>query len=258
VQQSQDINSQYAVNHDNAQSALSLEDTNLSTGTELMTRVRELTTQAGNTNLTPANRQSIATELRARYDELLGIANATDGTGQYIFSGYQGNTRPFSGTIDDIVNGTIADITYAGDDGQRGLQIAPSRQVAVSDAGSDVFQRTGSGESVFKTIASLVGALEAPPTPAYSTQIATALTNVGHAADNFLRVRAGIGSRQNEVTATATMNADLKLQYATTLTNLVGVDMVQALSDLSRAQTTLDAAEKSFKAVSQLSLFNYL
>jgi flagellar hook-associated protein 3 FlgL len=42
-------------------------------------------------------------------------------------------------------------VTYAGDSGQRLQQASASRQVAVSDAGNDVFQRIPSGNGYFST-----------------------------------------------------------------------------------------------------------
>ena len=69
----------------------------------------------------------------------MGIANSADGQGQYLFSGYQGSTKPFGGTVDHLIAGT--EITYAGDDGQRRMQVSATRQMEVSDSGSDVFMR---------------------------------------------------------------------------------------------------------------------
>jgi flagellar hook-associated protein 3 FlgL len=144
VQQARDINTQYATNLGNAKSALGLEDTQLSTVNDLFGRVKELTVQAGNSVLSSSDRQKIAVELRARFDQLIGIANATDGSGQYVFSGYMGNTQPFAGTVE-------TGVTYLGDDGQRTLEISPSNLLAISDSGNDVFMRVPAGNGYFTT-----------------------------------------------------------------------------------------------------------
>jgi flagellar hook-associated protein 3 FlgL len=70
--------------------------------------------------------------LRARYQELLGLANATDGNGLYLYSGYQGSTAPFAENGPGVV-------AYRGDQGQRLVQISPSRQVPTSNAGQRYF-----------------------------------------------------------------------------------------------------------------------
>ncbi len=252
VTQSRDILTQYTTNQDSAMSALGLAEGQLESATEILQRVRELTIQAGGPSLTASSRQAIAVELRARYDNLMGIANAADGQGQFQFSGYQGATKPFSGTADDLIAG--AEISYAGDDGQRRIQVSATRLLEVSDSGSDVFMRTGNGESVFKTMATLIGQLELNDT----TGLTTAITKIDQAGNNILRVRAALGSRMNEVEALGYLNQDLSLQYDQTLSKLQDLDYAKAISDLTLKQNQLEAAQESFSKISQLSLFDYL
>jgi len=114
--------------------------------TSLLQSAKTLTVNAGDGALTPTDLQSLGLELQARYQELLGLANSTDGNGTYLYSGYQGSTIPFSETAPGVV-------AYRGDQGQRLVQIAPSRQVAISDSGSDVFQLIKNGNGTFAAAA---------------------------------------------------------------------------------------------------------
>ncbi len=252
VTQSRDILTQYSTNQDNANAVLSIEETQLDSLNELMIRLKELTLTAGGPSMTASNRASIAVELRARYDQLMGIANAADGQGQYLFSGYQGATRPFSGTADSLIAGS--EITYQGDDGQRRLQVSATRQIEVSDPGSDVFMRNGNGESVFKSLATLIGQLEANNV----SGLTGAIAKFDLANDNILRTRASIGSRMNELDSLGTLNQDLSVQYDQTLSKLQDLDYAKAITDLTLKQNQLEAAQKSFSKISQLSLFSYL
>lgn len=150
TQQSQAVNDGYLGNQKSAAEALGLsENTLVSTG-DLIASVRTLVVQAGNAGLSQSDRQSIATNLRARFDTLLGLANGADAAGQYLFSGYMGDTKPFSGSVETAAAGEIA---YAGDDGQRLQQVSASRQLAVSDSGRDIFMRIRSGNGTFATAA---------------------------------------------------------------------------------------------------------
>jgi flagellar hook-associated protein 3 FlgL len=151
VTQSKVVNAQFKLNHNNANSALGLEETQLTSAGDLVGRVRELAVEAGNTHLANSDRTAITTELRARFDELMGIANATDGSGQYLFSGFMGSTKPFGGNVDAIVAGTVPDVDYSGDDGQRRLQVSATRFLEVSDSGNDVFNRIRDGNGYFTT-----------------------------------------------------------------------------------------------------------
>jgi flagellar hook-associated protein 3 FlgL len=262
VQQAADVTAQFRVNQDNARAPLELEETQLDSATEVLQRAKELAIAASNGTLTFAQRQGAATELRARYDQLMGIANSTDGTGQYMFAGYQSATRPFSGTIDALIAGGEA--SYAGDDGPRRLQVSATRFIEVADPGSDVFMGidngAGGSQSIFKTIADLVGAIEDPSNTgaAFSADITAALGNINRGLDSVLSVRGAIGSRLNELDSLSTSADDMAVQYAQTLSNLQDLDYAQAVSDLTRKQAGLQAAQKSFSTTSQLSLFNYL
>lgn len=151
VTQAQNVTAQHSTNHDNATSALGLEEAQLASINEMMGRLKELTVQAGNDTLSASDRHSIAFELRARFDELVGIANATDGNGQFIFAGYMGSTKPFGASVDAMVQNPALEMTYLGDDGQRRLQVSPTRFLEISDSGNDVFMRIPNGNGYFVT-----------------------------------------------------------------------------------------------------------
>jgi flagellar hook-associated protein 3 FlgL len=142
--QEKEVTGQYQSNADAANWRLSLEDQTLSGVGDLLQRVRGLAVQANNASLNNENRVSIAQEVRQRLDELLGLANVKDANNEYLFSGYQGGTRPFS-------QNAAGGFTYSGDEGQRYLQIGPTRQVAVGDSGTEVFRAIRNGNGAFTT-----------------------------------------------------------------------------------------------------------
>jgi flagellar hook-associated protein 3 FlgL len=146
VEQSKAINEQYIRNTDSANASLSASENAIAQVTGLLQDVRTQAVNAGNGALSTKELASIATELRGRYQELLGLANSTDGNGQYLFSGYQGSTQPFAETAP----GTVG---YSGDQGARLIQISASRQIPISDAGSAIFQTIKNGNATFVTAA---------------------------------------------------------------------------------------------------------
>lgn len=151
VTQSQTLNLQYDTNIDSATSSLAPEDSILDSVGSLIIDVRTEALSAGNSLLTDQNRANIATGLRGRYQELLGLANSIDGNGQYLFSGYQGATKPF-------VEASLGNVIYQGDQGQRLAQISPSRQIAVSDSGADIFQQIKNGNGTIVSAAAAANA----------------------------------------------------------------------------------------------------
>jgi len=86
--QSQSINKQYDTNTGSATSSLGMEESTLASVGNLIQSMQTTAVYAGNGTLNNSDRASLATELRANYQELLGLANNTDGNGLYLFSGY--------------------------------------------------------------------------------------------------------------------------------------------------------------------------
>jgi flagellar hook-associated protein 3 FlgL len=352
VSQSKEMNTQYVTNRGNANSSLSLVDNTLASTDDLLQEVKSKIVAAGNPGLTLADREAIAKELEGRLEDLLGQANATDGTGAYLFSGYKSDIQPFTRSATGA--------TYNGDQGQRELQVASSR----SETGSAIFESniTGNGtfqtsvdpnnytrggtgiispgvvktpaavtghnytlnftvsgtpaattytvndvntgtavasnvpyvagqpiafdgiqmdvtgapangdvfkvdpsknQSVFETMTSLIGALRGPTgTPQAGAALTNALNlanqNISNSLDNVLSVRASVGARLSELDHLDSAGEDLNLQYASQLSDLVDLDPVEAISRFTQQQTTLEAAQKSYKALAGLSLFNLI
>jgi flagellar hook-associated protein 3 FlgL len=140
------LNTQFSINRTSAASTLGLVEGVFEGVTSNLQDVRRLAVNAGNPTLTDTDRKSLTSELRGRLDTLVGLANATDGTGQFLFSGFQGSTEPFTQSG--------LNVQYNGDQGQRLSQVSATRQLAVSDSGSNIFERIKDGNGVFTTAAS--------------------------------------------------------------------------------------------------------
>lgn len=133
---------QYQRNAGVAEARLGAEENALRSTTNLLQRVRELAVQANNDTLSEPDRKAIAVEVRERLAELLGVANSQDANGEFLFGGYRATTRPFSVAAD----GTV---TYAGDQGQRQVQIGADRRIATGDSGDAIFQSVRNGNGTF-------------------------------------------------------------------------------------------------------------
>ncbi|MDB5770465.1 MAG: putative flagellar hook-associated protein 3 FlgL-like [Burkholderia sp.] len=145
ITQSISVNEQYAANRQTARSSLSEEESVLQSVTTLLQDAKQLVVNAGNGAMEDSQRQFLAAELRGRFEELMGLANSRDGNGNYMFGGFQTATQPFSKTL--------AGAAYAGDQGQRMLQVGASRQIPLNDTGYSVFENNKTGNGVFVTAA---------------------------------------------------------------------------------------------------------
>ena len=131
-------------------------------------------------------------------------------------------------------------------------------------AGGDKFNvQPSDKQTLFATLGNLVATLRAPATSsaekgALSAGLAQAGRNFSASLDNVLSVRASVGTRQKEFDALDDAGLDLDIQYAATLSGLQDLDVVKAISSFTQQQAALEAAQKSFKTMSSLSLFNYI
>jgi len=136
---------QFDRNANVAQNRLGLEDNALSQFQSALQSIRDLALQANNSPMSDQDRASIAVQVQQLRDTLLSIANSQDGNGEYLFAGYASQTQPFS------LNASGA--AYAGDQGQRQLQIAVGQTVADGDNGAAVFQQLPTGNGTFQVTA---------------------------------------------------------------------------------------------------------
>ncbi|HDR9769936.1 TPA: flagellar hook-associated protein FlgL, partial [Burkholderia cepacia ATCC 25416] len=124
--------SQYASNQSAALSSLQKEDQTLISVNNLLNNIHTVVIQAGDGSLSDSDRAAQATQLQGYRDQLLTLANSTDGSGNYLFSGFQSTTAPFS-------NAPGGGVTYSGDTGTRQVQIADTRAISQGDNGANVF-----------------------------------------------------------------------------------------------------------------------
>jgi len=159
LEQQQNMLDQYKGNLSAANNSLMQEESTLNAVNNIMQRVRELAGEAGNGALSQNDRQAIASELREREDEMLGLMNTRNARGEYLFSGFQGKTQPFERQGD----GSYA---YQGDEGQRKLQIGSSLDIAISDSGKKVFENITNASRLGSTLTVPVVPVPTPPAPA--------------------------------------------------------------------------------------------
>lgn len=132
----------YERNIEMARSHMESQEQVLQGATDVLQRLNEMAIRANNDTQSDEQRGAMAIEIEERLQELLALANSRAVNGDYLFSGYQSQTRSF-------VTGPSG-VMYQGDQGQRHLRISDTMQIAISDSGADVFRdiRNGNGDFV--------------------------------------------------------------------------------------------------------------
>jgi flagellar hook-associated protein 3 FlgL len=138
---------QYSTNGNLVSTNLKLEEQALTNATNVLQSVQSLADEANNSSLSSSQRQDIGTQLSQQLQQLVSIANSTDGNGNYLFSGYASTTQPFAQNGDSV--------TYSGAEETTQVQIGADQSVSTSDTGSSVFMNIPGGNGTFTTAAAV-------------------------------------------------------------------------------------------------------
>ncbi len=268
VDQSKGVTTQMLENQNNALSSLTFLEGTLGSVNNELDAIFARASDAGNTNYSASDRGMLAAELKKRMQNLIGLANTQDGTGLYVFAGFKSTTQPFQnnpGATQPYALGGGTLVSYNGDAGQQSLLVSQSAEMAISENGLDVFMRikdaSGNvvGRSMFDSLQNMIDILDptsgVPYTAgAYNQAIGDLRSAISHVAN----VRATVGARQNSLETLIEGSKDRNLQYTQRLSDLQDLDYTEAISRFANYKVQLEAAQTTFKEISQLSLFNIL
>ena len=159
---------QYQTNIQTGKTRLEVTETDL----DLVNDLLELTKSIGETEAlqTAESRQLAAEEVKSLFDQVLDLTNSQL-NGNYLFSGYQTKTAPFS--RDDTLATTFDQytVTYNGDDGDARFIVAHSTEIAIDADGRPLFHNAAAGGiNLFDTMRDLIVGLENDDTAAISAQ----------------------------------------------------------------------------------------
>lgn len=128
----------------------------------------------------------------------------------------------------------------------------------------DIFiSRPSQNQDMFTTLQNLINALKSK-TPGANDKIAfhnsmnRSLTDLNQSLNNILEVRGNIGARLNALDSQETINDAYRLQIREILSNVEDLDFAEAVSRLNLELTGLEASQKAFTRVQDISLFNFL
>jgi flagellar hook-associated protein 3 FlgL len=222
---------------------LQVTDTTLGEVVTQLTQAVTLATQGANGTLNNSERSAIALELQGIQGQVLTLAN-TSYLGQYLFSGSQGSTQPFT------LSGS-GSATYAGDSVQQTVQTPGGQNLVTNVSGASVF--TATGASVFDALSTVISDLtnNTALTAGDSTQLTAALTNVNSQRSV---IDSSLSRLQATSTYTQTQDANLTAQQST----LLSTNPATVASQLQSTETQQEALLNVVATLGKGSLFDYL
>jgi flagellar hook-associated protein 3 FlgL len=265
LSQAQAQNSQYALARTFATQKVSLEENVLGQVTTAIQSAQEKIVYAGNGTLSDDDRASLATDLEGIRNQILNLANSTDGNGRFIFAGYKTETAPFTGGAGSV--------TYGGGDVNVSQSVDASRTMTIGHTGSQIFDSLTSNAvpepggatsetNLFNMLDSAIDTLRKPAADlddAGKAVLSDAIdkTNRGlkNSLNNVLTVRAELGTQLNELDKLDELGSDRALGQSQQMSDLVDIDWNSTISSYTMQQAALQASYKAFSDMQGMSLF---
>lgn len=266
LNQAKSMNEQYGMARGYARQSTSMEESVLQQVTNVMQNATPVLVDGMSSGTkSDDDRAAIATQLESMRDQLINLANSTDGNGRYIFAGYKSDTAPFA-------KNATGGVAYSGGDKALTQQVDAARTMTVSHTGKQVFLSASSnpikepdGSVQNDIFASLQKAIDALKTPLAGADDATkqkvdadlnsANRGLRNSLNNVSQVRAELGTQLNELDSLDAIGDENAITYKTRISNVQDVDWTQAATEYALRQVSLQASYKVFSDMQGMSLF---
>jgi len=237
---------QYTQNVTAVLSKVQASDSALSSVVSSLTQAISLGTEGANSTNSAANQQAIASQVQGILSSVVSLAN-TSYQGAYLFGGTANSQPPY--TAD---SSSPTGYTYNGNSDQNSVAIGDSTNVQVNLPGSQIF--SNSTTNVLGSLSALVTALQS----GNSSAISTATTGVTTALNYVGQQRVFYANAESQLNSQETYLQQETVNLSSQQTSLIGVDMAQAATTLSQAETDNSAALAAAAKVLPTTLLNYL
>lgn len=115
-------------------------------------------------------------------------------------------------------------------------------------------------ENVLNTLGDLIAGLtnSSISQEDYEQVLADAMTQIDNGKNQVSLTQAGLGGRSKTVEKITQSNSDLDVNNKSSRADLVELDMAEAITELTKQETALQASQATFGRLANLSLFDYL
>ncbi len=244
---------QYSKNIDNVSASLSTQEVNLKSISNVMLNVRDRLLWAANGSNTSEDLAAIAGELENLEKTLFTATNVRDEEGRYLFSGTLSDTQAV--TYDAVAE------TYSvtGNDKYRQAAVANGVLVEENVTAMNIF---GAGMNMLNELHAVVTMLKDPllsaSNPAVGAQIRTTIDQLDVTHSDLLGNITELGGRQNTLSLLSNSNDEVSLVNQKIEGELSQLDYAGATIDLNNYQLALQATQKTYLKINELSLFSLL
>jgi len=187
---------------------------------------------------------AVATQVQGIQSQLLSLANLSY-QGNYVFAGTATQTVPYV-----LDSNSPSGVTYQGNSGVNNVTLGSQFSLQTNLPGSQLF--SASGNDVFQSIQNLITSLQS------GNGIGAAVTEVGNASNYIDAQKVFYGNALNQLTAQQTYLAGETTQLAQQENTVGAADLPNVISNLTTAQTSLQATLEAIGQTANTNLFQYL
>jgi flagellar hook-associated protein 3 FlgL len=224
-------------------------DSTLSAFTDLINQAKTLAQQAANGTASAADRKSIGSVLLQIHDQMVGLANTQDASGNALFGG---DTTGAAYTVN-----ASGQAVYTGSGSPKTVALGEGQTVTTSITGPDFlnFSVAGSSTDLLSEVRALGTALSGGAATG-AAQAQSALGTFDTALDTVSTQQAIVGARLNWIDTASAQHTALGDQRNLNETAIGGTDLTATIANLQNTMTVLQASQASFAKLASLSLFD--
>lgn len=237
---------QYTQNVSSVLSMVQTADSALSNVDSSLTSAISLGTEGANGTNNASDLQSLADQVQAILTSVVSQANISYG-GAYLFGGTASTTPPYTADASSPTG-----YTYNGNDDTNSVAVGDQMTMQVNLPGSQIF--SSSSNSVLGSLSSLVSALQS----GNSSAISSATSAVSSALGYVNQQRVFYSNAETQLNSQESFLQQETVTLSSQQSSLIGVNMDDAATELSQAETANSAALAAAAKVLPESLINYL
>jgi flagellar hook-associated protein 3 FlgL len=224
----------YTRNVELVEGVLSTASARLQKTSEVLTRARELATQAASESYADENLRGMAEEVDGILEQVVSDTGTTY-AGQYLFAGKVSDTAPYSVTRD--AEGKVSSVYYEGSKATTRVPIAPGRTSRGNFVGPDLFEREA---DMFGTLIQLRDAMDAGDNDA----VRNLIDDLKTCQDSINTATSELGSELNGVKTISRRLDDLTTRNQEALAAVADTDVAEVSIEYQRQMAALEAVMK--------------
>jgi len=219
-------------------------DSALSSVTTALQQAITLGVEGANGTVNGADRAAIATQVQGIQTQLLALANLSY-QGNYVFAGTATQTTPY--VLDP---NSASGVTYQGNTGVNHVTLGSNFSLQSNLPGSQLF--AASGTDMFKSVQDLITSLQS------GVGIDAAVTEVSSASSSIDTQRVFYGNALNQLNSQQTYLSSETTQLAQQQNTVDGANLPLVISNLTTAETSVQATLAAIGQTAHTNLFSYL